>query len=404
MAKKKIIEKQTLGRWLIEKYSTEKYRLGECESLIHHPKVDQKMIDKIGFEEILSQAEELEKEGLVQVEWKSIHTDIGRINFPMKNMPRLCRREGKRDERTYWLSCCEKLVEYSKNVKADWLLDYYGKLLNQLKKGKIPTQIEDDKLLECLNEISRLEKDIWRRRFSVQVFGDSKEFEKNYQNKVVNVLKDYSTFVEEKTEIEKKGIDWDEILAEFGILTYSQSLEIKGNLIYELGEEQIVDISSQIYGAVLNAQTLSHALPVYMEGVKQIITIENKANYEDMQYNPEILYIFVHGFPSPKERRFLADIMKIAPQNIKVSHWGDMDYGGIRIFQYLKKQVFPELIPLYMEREDFERAIEKGYGLPLEEEKRKKLEGMDAGVLEDLKACILEYGLEVEQECIERYI
>ena len=55
-----------------------------------------------------------------------------------------------------------------------------------------------------------------------------------------------SDLVEEKTEIEKKGIDWDEILAEFGILTYSQSLEIKGNLIYELGEEQIVDISSQI--------------------------------------------------------------------------------------------------------------------------------------------------------------
>ena len=74
---------------------------------------------------------------------------------------------------------------------------------------------------------------------------------------------------------------------------------------------------------------MSHALPVYLEGVKQIITIENKANYEDMQYNPEILYIYVQGFPSPKERRFLDDLMKIAPQNIKVSHWGDMDYGGI---------------------------------------------------------------------------
>ena len=76
----------TLGQWLIKKYSTEKYRLGYCENLVHHPKIDQKMIDQIGFEEILSQASLLEKEGFIQVKWKSVYTDIQMIDFMMKNI------------------------------------------------------------------------------------------------------------------------------------------------------------------------------------------------------------------------------------------------------------------------------------------------------------------------------
>ena len=131
----------TLGQWLIKKYSTEKYRLGYCESLVHHPKIDQKMIDQIGFEEILSQASLLEKEGFIQVKWKSVYTDIQMIDFMMKNMPRLCQREGMRDEREYWITCFEKLSDRHKTAKKEWLLDYYTGLLKQMKKGKIPREV-----------------------------------------------------------------------------------------------------------------------------------------------------------------------------------------------------------------------------------------------------------------------
>lgn len=399
----------TLGEWLIKKYSTEKYRLGYCENLVHHPKIDQKMIDQIGFEEILSQASLLEKEGFIQVKWKSVYTDIQMIDFMMKNMPRLCQREGMRDEREYWITCFEKLSDRHKKAKKEWLLDYYTGLLKQMKKGKIPREVEDEEFLNCLEAIAELDKDIWRRRFSVQAFKGVKEaskvFEKKYQEKVVNILNKYSTLAEDgEIEQKSKHADKDEILAEFGILTYSQSLELKGNLMYQLDEEQMVDCSAQIYGAMLNAQTLMHATPVSIEGVEQIITIENKANYEDMPYDPQILYIFVHGFPAPKVKRFLAGIQKLATPDVKVSHWGDMDLGGIRIFQYIKKHIFPELAPLFMKPNDYVEAVGDGYGILLEEDKRKQLEQLDAGMLEDLKSCILEYGLEVEQECIERKI
>lgn len=118
-----------------------------------------------------------------------------------------------------------------------------------------------------------------------------------------------------------------------------------------------------------------------IKGVKRIITIENKACYE--------------------EREFLKKIVQIALEDTKYFHWGDMDYGGIRIFQYLKQQLFPELLPMLMDKEIYEDSINKGYGIPLEEEKRKKLEQLDAGMLQDLKQSILAKGLEVEQECVE---
>lgn len=93
-------------------------------------------------------------------------------------------------------------------------------------------------------------------------------------------------------------------------------------------------------------------------------------------------------------------MMKLAEDGIEVFHWGDMDLGGIRIYQYLKKNLFPQLKPMNMRRKDFEKAIEEGHGIKLDNGKREKLEKMDAGDLEELKQCILEYGFVVEQENI----
>ena len=75
-----------------------------------------------------------------------------------------------------------------------------------------------------------------------------------------------------------------------------------------------------------------------------------------------------------------------------------MDYGGIRIFQFNKANVFSKLKPYKMGKEDYDKAIAAGAGVPIEAKKKEKLEKMDAGELEELKACILEKGLEIEQE------
>ena len=75
-----------------------------------------------------------------------------------------------------------------------------------------------------------------------------------------------------------------------------------------------------------------------------------------------------------------------------------MDYGGIRIFRFMKEKVFARVKPFHMDAGSFERYRLAGAGIPLEEKKRQKLLALDVPELEELKACILQYGLEIEQE------
>ncbi|MGN0393958.1 MAG: Wadjet anti-phage system protein JetD domain-containing protein, partial [Coprococcus sp.] len=103
----------------------------------------------------------------------------------------------------------------------------------------------------------------------------------------------------------------------------------------------------------------------------------------------------------PKERAFLIQLSKLADENVIFEHWSDLDYGGIRIFQFIKNKIFPTVKPLHMDASIYEQLYSKGIeGTVLTESKRKKLEKIEAGELDELKQCILRYGKEFEQEAL----
>ena len=77
-----------------------------------------------------------------------------------------------------------------------------------------------------------------------------------------------------------------------------------------------------------------------------------------------------------------------------------MDYGGIQIFLYNEKNIFPNLTPWKMDVISYEDALKNGKGIKLNSEKKKKLEALNAGQLEALKQCILESEMEIEQEML----
>lgn len=152
------------------------------------------------------------------------------------------------------------------------------------------------------------------------------------------------------------------------------------------------------YGTVINTQTLEHSRPFAISGCRRIMTIENKANYESMPYEEDVLYIFCHGYLTPKEVRFLKQLCMIVPKDCEFYHWGDMDFGGISIFQFIKEKVFPDLKPYRMDVKDFEEALANGAGIPMKDSTREKLERKEAGLLTELKAEILRTGMTIEQE------
>ena len=408
---------QSLSRYIIEKAECDSYRAG-TRSKQWHIEADQKLLDAVGGRSVLlRQAGELEKltgiSGKIIVKWKAVRTEIEKITVSSDAIPLLCQMEQIEDPRERQLSQMELTESWKSRVaQADWLIPYYDHILERLNSGKLVKDVpglEDPLFFLFLNKTAEERKPLYRRAFSAQVctiwngiaqtkqseskITPTKRFEKIYQSAVLSVLKQYSPLYEE-------GMSDEELLTAHGILTYAQTLEFKGAVSYRIDDGPAISTAAQIYGTMFNKQTLENAVPISIVGIRQIMTIENKANYEKMQFRPDTLYIFCHGFFSPPERKFLSRVVALAGTDTEYFHWGDMDYGGIRIFKFLQKNLFPKLKPWKMDVTDYKMALQMGASISLETDKREKFEQMDAGVLTPLKEAILKNGKEIEQELL----
>ena len=384
---------QCLTKYLIQTADGPAYRSGNLDGM-RHPAVDGKMIRAAGgMKKLLEEADELEKAGLIRTERKNLGADIVRIHYPASAIPKLCRRAGVEDPRERQLRWIRTAGKWAGEAEGTFLEPYYEVLLQRLAAGQDVKKpdMEDEDFFRCLNRAAAVDTPVWRRQFSKEVLHDSKLFEKKYQDKVVTVLDQYSPLVEE-------GMTADDILRVHGIKTYSQTLEWKGSLIYRIGNGSPIDSSVNIFGTVINAQTLEQAVPSAAPGIRRIMLIENKANYESMDFRADTLYIYCHGFFSPKELKFLGTLTEIAGENTEYLHWGDMDLGGIRIFLYNQRKLFPGLKPYRMDEEAYNAAVSAGAGIPLKKEKKEKLRKLDAGCREKLKRRIRENEMEIEQE------
>lgn len=384
-----------LTKYLIQTADGPAYRSGNLDGM-RHPAVDGGVIRAAGgMRNLINEADELEKAGLIRTERKNLGADIVRIHYPVSAIPKLCRRAGVEDPRDRQLRWIRTADKWAGEAEATFLEPYYEALLRRLETGQEVKKpdMEDEDYFRCLNRAAVIETPVWRRQFSSEVLHDSKLFEKKYQDKVVTVLEKYSPLSEE-------GMTADDILRVHGIKTYSQSLEWKGALVYRIGNGNPIDSSVNIFGTVINAQTLEQAVPAAAPGIRRIMLIENKANYESMDFREDTLYIYCHGFFSPKELKFLSALTGIADENTEYLHWGDLDLGGIRIFLYNQRKLFPGLKPYRMDASAYETAIAQGAGIPVKKEKKEKLQRLDAGDLDGLKECILKTGMEIEQEAL----
>ena len=384
-----------LTEYLIQTADGPAYRSGNLDGM-RHPSVDGKMIRAAGgMRNLINEAGELEKAGLIRAERKNLGMDIVRIHYPVSVIPELCICAGVEDPRAKQLRWIRAAGKWAGEAKGTFLEPYYDALLQRLEAGQDVKKpdMEDGDFFHCLNRAAAIESPVWRRQFSSEVLHDSKMFEKKYQDKVVTVLEKYSPLSEE-------GMTADDILRVHGIKTYSQTLEWKGPLVYRIGSGNPIDSSVNLFGTVINAQTLEQAVPIAVPGIRHIILVENKANYESMDFREDTLYIYCHGFFSPKELKFLGALTEITGGNTEYLHWGDMDLGGIRIFLYNQRKLFPGLKPYRMDASAYETAIAQGAGIPMKKEKKEKLQRLDAGDLDGLKECILETGMEIEQEAL----
>ena len=133
-------------------------------------------------------------------------------------------------------------------------------------------------------------------------------------------------------------------------------------------------------------------------------TIENKANFVAEPYEEGKLVIFTHGYVTPGERRLLRELCGIlgkAPgtPGVRYEHSGDLDYGGICIYRYLRDKVFPQLTPWRMDLTTYEYCVAAGMAEPISREMAAKLERLtEDPQLGALAARLAADRLVVEQE------
>ena len=191
-----------------------------------------------------------------------------------------------------------------------------------------------------------------------------------------------------------------EILSVLLIEDYAQELALKGPLHLKWEDGTEIHNEDWRYGNILNSDTLRYAqIAGQQPEIQRVITIENKANYMMMPWEEHTLYIFTHGFFSPKECRFLQSLNQVLEHTeVEFYHSGDLDYGGIKIFLYIQKNIFPELQPLMMDVRTYEQY--RDYAEKIEDttlEKLKKLQ-IENPVLRQLAEKLLKEKKGIEQE------
>lgn len=236
-------------------------------------------------------------------------------------------------------------------------------------------------LVRLLQFLPTMEEAMMKRMLSHRLFNDTKYIEKNLQKRLLNIYKRFSDL----------ELDSD--------LDYLTSIGIEENPIYTLvsgpitlrNDESVFSLKDLPGGIGLSAQII-HSFQVHSIETNTILFIENLASYHQMitgklplELIPrylqsdiqQALIIYTGGYPHHSLRKLILKIVSYTSQNdkhINIYHWGDIDYGGILIFEHLKRTYFPLLQPVLMDEETFQTYSK--FGMEFSDEYARKLQSL----------------------------
>lgn len=279
-------------------------------------------------------------------------------------------------------------AEYSKTTEK--------KSLSGVWKNEFPI-VED--LLAAITKIDSLNgEEISMRVFSVNLFGNSKHFEHCIKTLVVPIVKKNEPFIR---EVDDEDIDERTILAQVGIIMMPEIFEFCGNASMQF-KDGMVDVSPMKRGTCISSDSMKDLERLILGNIDKIIFIENKTNYSEynMKHRKENeLTVYHGGFYSPARGAFFSAI-KEATGKIPIYFWGDIDYGGFKMYARLKRNIVPSLEPLYMSENEYSEYLD--YGIEKSSEYIKKVDSLsgdsDFSVFQKVINLVIQNKKIVEQE------
>lgn len=360
-------------------------------------KIQQEMYNKVGQSNFVKAARKLEDAGCLRIKWCRVGSDVEIIQYRVEKMPEIYRLCGKTSKTQLILESRNFVSHFMETVQSSWLKEYGSDLLEQLEQGKQPQDLQENRelLFKCLTALDDLKAPIFVRIFSSRYLGNSKVFHNKLESRVIAIAKKYHS------DVVDDAMEDYQVLEQLYLDSYAQELAVKGELRILLAGKE-VNLAEFPYGVVLNTETLKHAQIGTRQEIRKIITVENKANYVSMPYEAGTLIIFSHGFFSPLERKFLQQLRSVLEgeqyrsSSVQYFHTGDLDYGGVRIFQHIRRMIFPKLKPLQMDVEQYEKYFSKA--ADIEESSWQKLKKVEEPCLQPLIERILAERKVIEQE------
>lgn len=310
--------------------------------------------------EIDISCEQLENEGFIKIHWgKGFNNhNILKVELNEENTASIYRYLDRKEKKNKEGKVLELL---RKNIKREDCLGEFSKFaVEMIESNKsIKKYIDIDKLNECkdiikgVQEVLAQNTEIFRRTFSIRVYGNSKRYEA-IEGKVLKIIGDFSK-------------EWT--IEEYNILKNYTYVYFKGDIEIKM-KNSIIDVLDFKGGIALSSEDVEHINEIKVRGNK-LVTIENLTSFNN--YKEDNGTIYLGGYHNTVRQKLLLKIYK-SNMGIEYYHCGDIDVGGFKILNHLRRKTGISFIPLNMDVEILRNNID--YGNELKIYDKKEIEKM----------------------------
>lgn len=403
-------QKKTLGT-LIDKYEGSKTYSGE--NLVNqsfsvrpsdiYPEYESnyESIDRVHLFE--DQMGFLERWGLVRIEKKrEIISKIFLVTEPdrLAETYILLKREDRH-------SVIRKQKQFfSSQIGASRITDAFCKdQLLRLDQGKDPQYsiAEARALLKLLLRIIRNGEDILERELSIEVLGDSKEFEKSYRSRVCRILGKYADADQSPDGTGPDILESSDdpracqraLLEEYGVYANPSYIYLKGKGTVTFSDGSVCLLRKDCPIAFLS-ETMKTVSRIEIDD-HDLMTVENLTSFNRIRRD-DTFFLYLGGYHNSAKRLFLKKI-KADNETLSFYHFGDIDPDGFLILEHLRRKTGIGFQPYRMGTEEIVRY--RKYCKTLEKHDCMKAENMlREGIFPEEMRYLLEHNVKLEQEII----
>ena len=281
-----------------------------------------------------------------------------------------------------------------KNKALDSFCKAQIKRLEERKKAEYEMSVAKE-IIRILDYICGNTEEILERELSIELFSNSKTFEKEYRGKVLTVLKKYGDFVEILENVPDERELGHAILAEYNVFPNPTYVNFKGEGVLKLKDGKTIELSPSMPIAI-DSDTLDRIDNVEVVS-SRIVTVENLTSFNRVR-DDKTFFIYLAGYHNTVKQNF---IRKIAESNFGKEwlHFGDIDPDGFYILEHLKNKTGIPFKRLCMGISELKKY--ENYCKPLEDNDIKKAQSLiEKELYVDTMRYMLENNVKLEQEVV----